>query len=681
MRRFHLVLLIALCATLGFTQQAAAPSPDAQPQRMKSFDLDALDRSVEPCQDFYRFACGGWNKANPIPPDQSRWGRFELLHEYNRALTTQILEKAAANKKSSDPNQRKIGDYYATCMDEAGNNARGMAPAERWLRKIDGIKNTKDLAKVVAALHDQSIGGMFAFRASAQLHNAAQTGAWADQGGLGLPNKDFYTKTDEKSVKIRQQYVEHIGNMLKLVGVPVDQAGAQAQQIMDIEMKLANASMTPTDRRNTTKLDHWMKLAEFEALAPSFAWDKYFVGVGSPAFTELNVAVPEFYTNLEGMLKSVPIAQWKTYLKWHLVHGHADSLPTQFGDENFNFYGKVLDGAQQQLPRWNRCARAVDGDLGEALGQYYVKEAFGGNAKERTLKMVSDIENAMEADIKSLDWMTDETKQKALEKLHAIANKIGYPDQWRDYSTLRIKRGDLLGNSLRSNRFERRRRLAKIGGPVDKTEWGMTPPTVNAYYSALQNNINFPAGILQPPFFDNDIDDAVNYGGIGVVIGHELTHGFDDSGSRYAANGNLQNWWTDQDKAEFEKRTACVADQYSGFSPIEGVNLNGKLTLGENTADNGGSRIAMMALRSSYQGHEPAEKDGFTPEQRFWIGFAQIWCESVRPERSRTMALSDPHSPGQFRTNGVASNSPDFQQAFHCKVGDPMVRKDACRVW
>jgi endothelin-converting enzyme/putative endopeptidase len=323
----------------------------------------------------------------------------------------------------------------------------------------------------------------------------------------------------------------------------------------------------------------------------------------------------------------------------------------------------------------------VDNDLGEALGQYYVKEAFGGNAKERTLKMVRDIESAMEADIKSLDWMTDDTKKMALEKLHAVANKIGYPDRWRDYTTLKIQRGDRLGNSLRANSFERHRQLARVGAPVDKTEWGMTPPTVNAYYSPLQNNINFPAGILQPPFFDNDIDDAVNYGGIGVVIGHELTHGFDDSGARYAANGNLQNWWSDKDKAEFEKRTACVADEYSGFSPIEGVKINGRLTLGENTADNGGSRISLMALRESYGSNPPAEKDGFTPEQRFWIGFAQVWCENVRPERSRTMALTDPHSPGEFRTNGVVSNSPDFQQAFHCKAGDPMVRKDACRVW
>jgi endothelin-converting enzyme/putative endopeptidase len=673
--------MVLFCAALGFAQQPAAAAPDAQPQRMKSFDLDALDRSVEPCQGFYRFACGGWIRANPVPSDQSRWGRFELLREYNRALTKQILEKAAANRNSRDPNERKIGDYYAACMDERTINANGLAPADNWMKKIDAIKNVRDLTAVVAEFHEHGVSGLFVFRTSPELHNAAQTGAWADQGGLGLPNKDFYTKTDAKSVKIRQQYVEHISNMLKLAWVPKTQAEEQAKQILEIETRLANASLTPTERRDTTKLDHWTILADFHALIPSFAWDKYFVTIGAPPFSELNVAVPGFYKNLESMLKDVPMEQWRAYLKWHFLHSQADSLPTNFGDENFTFYGKVLGGAQQQLPLWNRCARAVDADLGEALGQYYVKQAFGGNAKERTLRMVRDIEDAMEADIKSLDWMTDDTKAKALEKLHAVANKIGYPDRWRDYSILKIQRGDRLGNSLRSNSYERHRQLARLGAPVDKTEWGMTPPTVNAYYSPLQNNINFPAGILQPPFFDNDVDDAVNYGGIGVVIGHELTHGFDDSGARYAANGNLENWWSDKDKAEFEKRTSCVADEYSGFSPVEGVNLNGRLTLGENTADNGGSRISLMALRSSYGNHPPADKDGFTAEQRFWIGFAQIWCENVRPERSRTMALTDPHSPGQFRANGVVSNSPDFQQAFHCKAGDPMVRKDACRVW
>ncbi len=669
--------------TGGNVQATTPPSTatSAEPKRPKMMDLDAMDLSVNPCEDFYAYACGGWQKANPIPPDQVRWGRFELLREYNRALLRQILDTAAAKRAFNEANEQKIADYYGSCMDEPAINAKGLAPAQRWLKEIDGIKTIPDLARVVTVLHNSGINAMFSFRQSPQLHDAMVSGAWADQGGLGLPNKDFYTKTDEKSVKIRQQYVEHISRMLKLLGAPAGQAAAQAQQVMDIEMKLAEASMDPTSRRDTNKLDHWMKRADFQALAPAFAWDKYFEGMGAPQFTELNVGVPEFFKNLQTMLTSVPLEQWKTYLRWQFVHSQADALPTPFVDENFDFNGRILNGAQQNLPLWNRCVRATDADLGEALGRYYVEKAFGGNAKERTLAMVRQVESAMEADIKQLDWMTDETKQKALVKLHAVANKIGYPDTWRDYSKLTVIRGDRLGNSLRANEFEVHRQLAKIGKPVDRSEWTMTPPTVNAYYSPLQNNINFPAGILQPPFFDNGIDDAVNYGAIGLVIGHELSHGFDDSGARFDANGNLKNWWSEKDKAEFEKRTGCIADEYSGFSPIEGEHLNGRLTLGENTADNGGARIALMALLASYAGNEPPKKDGFTPEQRFFVGFGQVWCENVRPERARTLVKVDSHSPGRFRVNGVVQNMPEFQKAFGCKAGQPMVSAKACRVW
>jgi endothelin-converting enzyme/putative endopeptidase len=665
----------------GNVAATTAPSSAmAEPVRPKSFNLDYLDREAQPCQDFYQFACGGFIKKNPIPPDQTRWGSFEVLREYNRAVSRQILEKAAAKKKYTDANEQKIGDYYASCMDESGTNAKGLKPAQRYLKMIDGLKDKKEIAGVLAQLHRQGIGGMFAWFPRPMLHNASVTGTWADQGGMALGNKDFYTKTDDKSVKIREQYVAHIANMLKLAGASEAAAKTQAQQVMDIEMKLANAAMTPTERRDTTKLDHWTKRADFEAMAPAFDWNKYFAT--APKFDELNVGNPGFFKALNETIQTVPLEQWKAYLRWQFLHGQADSLPSQVGDENFSFYGKVLGGAQQQLPLWNRCMRATDADLGEALGVYYVQVAFGGNAKERMLTMVKDIENAMEKDIKALDWMTDETKPKALAKLHAVMNKIGYPDKWRDYSALKVVRGDRLGNSLRANAFEINRQLKKVGGPVDKTEWGMTPPTVNAYYNPPQNNINFPAGILQPPFFDNEVDDAVNYGAIGIVIGHELTHGFDDSGARFDGNGNLENWWSPADKAEFEKRTSCIADQYGEYSPIEGVKLNGRLTLGENAADNGGANLAIMALRDHYAGNVPPEKDGFTAEQRFWIGFGQVWCENVRPERSRTMALSDPHSPGRFRTNGVVSNSPDFAKAFSCKPGDAMVRAEkSCRVW
>ncbi|HTK95179.1 MAG TPA: M13 family metallopeptidase [Terriglobales bacterium] len=685
MRLFRIVFLLLACAAMAFAQseptqnQQPKTSPTAEPVRPKSFNLDAMDRTVQPCQDFYKFACGGWQATHPIPPDQTRWGSFDMLREYNRAVSRQILEKAAAKKKYTDANEQKIGDYYATCMDQDATNAKGLKPAEKYLKEIDGMKDTKDLARVLADLHHQGIGGLFSYFPRPELHNASLTGTWADQGGMALGNKDFYTKTDPKSVKIREQYVEHIGNMLKLAGTPEAQAKTQAQQIMDIEMKLANAAMTPTERRDTTKLDHWTKRADFEAMAPSFDWNVYFTG--TPKVAELNVGNPGFFTALDSTIKSIPLDQWKAYLKWHLIHSQADSLPVAFGDENFNFYGKVLGGAQQRLPLWNRCMQSTDADLGEALGQYYVQVAFGGNAKERMLQLVHNIETAMEQDINALDWMTPETKPKALAKLHAVMNKIGYPDKWRDYSKLKIVRGDALGNSLRANEFEHNRVFAKVNGPVDKSEWGMTPPTVNAYYNPPENNINFPAGILQPPFFDNSVDDAVNYGAIGVVIGHELTHGFDDSGARFDGNGNLQNWWSPTDKAEFEKRTSCIADQYSQYSPIEGVNLNGRLTLGENAADNGGAHLATMALRTAENGQEPAEKDGFTADQRFWIGFAQVWCENVRPERSRTMALSDPHSPGQFRVKGVVSNSAEFQKAFGCKAGDPMVRENSCHVW
>lgn len=669
-----------VCGLLLFSISLCAIAADPA-LRMKSLDLDAMDRSADPCQDFFTYACGGWQKRNPMPADQTRWGRFDMLREYNRAFLRQILEKAAAKRSYSDPNEQKIGDYYGTCIDQDATSRKGLAPAWAWLKAIDAIETRDDIARVIVDLHKQRVTALFAFGSSPRLHDAAMIGAWADQGGLSLPNRDFYTRTDAKSQEIRAAYVGHVANMLKLSGTPSEEARAGAVHVMAIETALAQASLDPTQRRNATNLDHWTALADFKAVVPSFNWDRYFEGVGAPRFTELNVGAPDFFRHLESALQNVPIAHWKAYLRWHFMHGHANELTKAIADEHFNFEGKVLGGAEEILPLWNRCVRAVDAALGEALGRIYVQEAFAGKAKEHMLRLVHGIETAMARDIEALDWMTDQTKEKALAKLSVVANKIGYPDRWRDYTRLEVVRGDRLGNAVRAAAFESQRQLAKIGKPVDRTEWNMSPQTVNAYYSPLQNNINFPAGILQPPFFDDATDDPVNYGGIGAVIGHELTHAFDDSGARFDADGNLRNWWSATDKAEFEKRTTCVAEQYGGFSPVDGEKLNGRLTLGENTADNGGVRLALMALMAGHVADETAKIDGFTPAQRFFVGFAQLWCENVRPERARTMLKADPHSPGRFRANGVLQNMPEFAEAFGCKAGQPMVSAHVCRVW
>ncbi|HXE91832.1 MAG TPA: M13 family metallopeptidase [Terriglobales bacterium] len=673
MRVLRLIGLL-LAAAMAWAQ-AEGPKP------MKSLDLDAMDTSADPCEDFFQYACGKWNANNPIPPDQTRWGRFDELRERNRYVLRDILEKYRAKNAGRTAVEQKIGDYYDACMDQAALEKKGLKPLQPYLKKIDKMKSKADLTRVLITLHDAGSNALFGFGAVPQLKNSTTTGAWADQGGLGLPNKDFYFKDDAKSDEIRTKYVEHVGNMLALLGESPASAKTTAAAIMKLETTLARNAQDPVTRRNPNNLDHWMKRSEFESLAPSIQWTLYYEGIGAPSFTELNVANPEFFKGLEAAVNQTDLPTIKAYLKWRLVTLAAQFLPERFQQENFNFFQKTLQGAKEIQPRWKRCANAVDADLGQALGQKYVELTFGAEGKERTLKMVHALEKALERDIEQLDWMGPETKKRAKEKLAAIFNMIGYPDQWRDYSALAIKRGDALGNSLRSNAFENRRQLRKIGNPVDRKEWPFTPPTVNAGYSPLQNRISFPAGILQPPFYSNDIDDAVNFGAIGMVIGHELTHGFDDSGRRYDAQGNLRDWWTPEDAKEFERRAACIADQYSAYSPIEGVKLNGKLTLGENVADNGGSRIALMALLDTFGGKEPEKIDGFTAEQRFFLGYGQIWCQNVTPERERTSALTDPHSPGRFRVNGVVSNSPEFQKAFGCKKGQAMVRENACRVW
>lgn len=667
------------------TKPAAQTSATGEKKvsRPKSFDLSAMDKTANPCEDFYEYACGTWRKNNPIPPDQARWGRFNELAEYNRQILHQILEKASADNPKRSPVMQKIGDMYQSCMDESAVNQKGFDPLKPELDRIAAISNKDQLIDTMAYLHSQGVNVLFGFGAQPDLHDASMEIAGVSQGGLGLPDRDYYLNQDAKSQETRQKYLEHLANTFVLLGDEHETAKKEAQTVMDIESKLADAAFERVKMRDPKNRDHKMTVSELESLAPNFNFQKFFVASGAPNFSEVNVVPPDFFQKVNPLLDSVSVDDWKTYLRWHATRSAAPLLSDAFVKEDFSFYGQYLSGAKELQPRWKRCTQLTDRLLGEALGQPYVDETFGKQGKARMLQMVNALESALGEDIKELDWMTPDTKKQAEVKLKAITNKIGYPDKWRDYSTVKIVRGDLLGNADRARAFEVHRNWNKIGKPLDKKEWGMTPPTVNAYYSPPENDINFPAGILQPPFFDQSEDDAVNFGGIGVVIGHELTHGFDDQGSKFDAQGNLKNWWTDTDKTEFEKRTGCIADEYSKFVAVDDVHLNGRLTLGENTADNGGIHIALMALRKQLAKDKQAARTikGFTPEQRFFLGFAQIWCENRTPESARLLAKTDPHSPGQYRVQGPLQNNADFAKAFHCKPGQKMVSENACHVW
>jgi putative endopeptidase len=673
MRLTTAALLLAGFTTIGAVAQG---TNNANPM------VSALDKSADPCVDFYQFACGGWKKNNPIPSDQPIWSRFGELAERNRIVLRGILEDAG-KATNRTPNQQKIGDYYATCIDEDAINKKGIAVLKPEFDRINGLKDKAGLPALLAHLHSQGIGGVFSFYSGADFKNAKEVIAQADQGGLSLPDRDYYLKDDPKSVELRKAYVEHVANVFKLLGDSPEKAEAEAKAVMDIETALAKGSMDRVERREPEKIYHKLSQQDWQALTPSFSFTAYLNGLGTPAFTSLNVTTPDFYKALDAQLKNVSLDNLKTYLRWHLVHSQVQSLPKAFVDEDFNFYGKTLQGSKELRARWKRCVAAADDDLGEALGQVFVEKYYPPEAKDRTLKMVKQLEDALHRDIGDLPWMSEATKKQALIKLEAIENKIGYPNKWRDYSTLKIERGDALGNSLRANAFEVHRQLAKIGKPLDKQEWQMTPPTVNAYYEPTENNINFPAGILQPPFYDFKADDALNFGGMGAVIGHELTHGFDDQGALFDPQGNLKNWWTPQDEKAFKERTQCLVDEYDSFIAVDDVHVRGRLTLGENTADNGGLRIAYMALMKSIadSGKQPEKIDGYTPEQRFFIGWGQIWCQNQTDQMARLLALNNEHSPGDYRTNGVVQNMPEFQKAWGCKAGQPMVRANACHVW
>ena len=669
---FTFVFLLAFFATNANAQQ---PADKYEP----ALDVTSMDRTTDPCVDFFQYSCGGWIKKNPIPPDQSSWDTYSKMQDENRVKLREILEAASAPDPNRNPVTQKIGDYYASCIDEKAIDAKGAEPLKPTLDKIEGIKSKADIADVAAGMIDDGV--LFDFGSQQDFRDANQVIAAADQGGLGLPDRDYYIKTDAKSEELRKAYLAHVQKTFELLGDKPDTAAAEAQTVMRIETALAKGSMTRVERRDPKSLDHKMTGAELEKIAPDFRWQIYFAKVGMPSLSSLNVAAPEFFKTLNQELSKESLADWKTYMRWHLVHADAPHLSAPFVNENFAFYGKTLRGQQELQPRWKRCTQAVDGYLGEALGQVYVEKYFSPEAKQQAVKMVKEIQTAMQQDINNLNWMSPPTKQQALLKLHAVADKIGYPDKWRDYSKLEIVRGDELGNVERARKFEFNRQLGKIGKPLDRGEWGMTPPTVNAYYDPQMNDINFPAGVLQPPAFDPKSDAAPNYGDTGGTIGHELTHGFDDEGRQFDAQGNLRDWWTPDDAKEFEKRAACISNQYSGYTVVDDIKINGKLTLGEDVADLGGLILAYVAWKDDTKGQNLQPLDDLTPDQRFFVGYGQSWCGETRDETKRMRATVDPHSPEKYRTNGVVSNMPEFQEAFHCKSNAPMVNQNRCRVW
>ena len=659
-----------------------SPSSSAVPHEIPAFDVTAIDMTIDPCVDFYQYACGTWMKNNPVPPDKARWGRFDELAEHNRYILRDILTEAQGKHTATET---MVGAYYASCMDESTIEKKGNAPLTPELERINGIKTKAELIRQVAYMHRNSTPALFAFFPQPDMHDSTQTIAYLDQGGFTLPDRDYYVKDDPKSVETRQKYLEHVQKMFELAGDKPEVAAAEAKTVLAIETGLAKSSMDRTLRRDPKTRDHKMTVAEIAAAAPNFHLTVYFADNGSPKFTSLNVGNPDFFKQVNDQLNAASLEDWKVYLRWKTINEYAPVLTNAFVEEDFEFNGKYMSGQQEMEPRWKRCVKSTDANLGMALGRLYVDRTFGPEGKERTLKMVQAIENAMHQDLTQLAWMSDTTKQKAYEKLSTIVNNIGYPDAWRDYSSVTIKSDDYAGNSVRAGAFEVQRQYKKIDRPTDRKDWSMTPPTVNAYYRPPMNDINFPAGILQPPFYGKLMDDAVNYGGIGVVIGHELTHGFDDQGRKYDAQGNFRDWWTPEDGEEFEQRVDCTAKEYSSFVSVKDdkceVKLNGRLTLGENTADNGGLKLAYMAL-TDIIGSTPVKLiDGYTPPQRFFLAYGQSWCQNVTDQEARKRVLTDPHSPGRWRVNGAVQNSAAFQEAFGCKAGQPMVSENACRVW
>ncbi len=664
-----------------------APQPLTSMPYSPSLDVTSLDRTVNPCVDFYKFSCGGWQQNNPIPADQASWSVYAKLANENQQFLWGILEDDAKGGRDRSPTQQKIGDYYESCMNTAAIDKAGDQPVLSALARIAGFKTREDLFAAIPALQHNMLGSFF-FR-SGTTQDAVDSSliiASVDAGGLGLPDRDYYLKTDPHSVQIRNEYLDYIQQQLILAGENGEQAKGDADSVLRIETNLATASLTRVERRDPHNLYHMMAVTELQALLPQIDWANYFAVQGAPRLQRTNVEQPAFLKAVNAELNSEPLEALRAYLTFHALTAAAPYLAKPFAESNFAFYSTTLRGVPQMPPRWKTCVRGVDRNLGEALGQEFIRRTFSLDTKNKVQVMTGQIEAAMQKEIEGLDWMGPETKAEALRKLHAIRNKIGYPERWRDYTALEVKPDDYFGNVLRASRFEEARQWHKLGKPVDRNEWGMTPPTVNAYFDPQMNDINFPAGVLQPPLYDPRLDDAPNYGNTGATIGHELTHAFDDEGRQFDALGNLRDWWTPADAKGFEQRIQCVRDQYAGYTVVDDIHINSKLTSGEDVADLGGTLLAYIAWKKQIESPDTplaslSVIDGFTPDQRFFVGMAQWACENNRPEDQRLHAATDPHSPGFARINGVVSNLPEFQKAFGCKAGQPMVHTPVCKVW
>jgi putative endopeptidase len=673
------ILALVLAAPAFAVEERPLPALPYTP----SLDPTVLDRSVNPCDDLYKFSCGKWLEKNPIPADKSRWSVYNKAGDDNQRFLWGMLEEAARPAAGRDANTQKIGDFFAACMDEPAVEKAGADPLKPGLAAIAGMKSKADLAALLGRLHPEGNTGsmLFGFGSGQSPRDASRVVGFVTAGGLGLPDPEDYLKQDAKSKEGRERYRAYVQKILGLLGDPQPARGADT--VMRLETALAKSSLTPVELRDPYKTAHPMKRKDLQALTPSFHWDVYLKALGQPGLDEFNVTQPGFFQAVEKQLSTASLDDLRTYLRFHLASGASPYLSTPFVQANFDFYGTYLTGAKQLSPRWKRCVQWVDQDLGEALGEVFVRKVFPPQVKTDTVRMVKQIHEAMERRIQESPWMAAETKKQAIVKLHAVRDKIGYPDRWRDYSALKVERGDFAGNVLRAAVFETRRDLAKIGKPVDRGEWGITAPTVNAYYNPAMNDINFPAGVLMPPLYDPRMDAAPNYGNTGGTVGHELTHGFDDEGRQFDAQGNLRNWWTPQDDKEFKQRAACVMDQYAQYTVVDDIKINSKLTFGEDVADLGGLILAYLAWEQETHGQKLAPRDGLTPEQRFFVGFAQWDCGGDRPESLRLNARINPHSPHQYRINGVVVNMPEFQQAFACKPGQAMYKEPAkvCRVW